>query len=810
MSLESEPLEAYYASNTLRGLIYSGLILLKARRVRPRSESKRRRTHPSDIFNHVLYALFIIVPAFVLNLIQHLRTLLTGKTRRHEFGAWQWYLQTGLREDTGRFTNETTGFHSSQPDKATDLDNLTAWIMTVVQFLWNYDDLMEAVWNEWTMLRIVSEAAELTGLSGEEPFYRLQRAWEVERPYRAPLNGTYADIRRAYFDDFITPCLEKLPETVRQTVLEKHQRLSRDGLAHFRKQMSLLARMAPGRFADTKHVIPLWNACIGLIVKGRYYLLDVADHDESGLPVVYGYSGKQWRLQVREGQPVSPIGDNLTIEGDQVYRAEDGELVGYLATAPVSRIKWQIRAILANPEGAYYPDAQPIDVFLAETPRRFQHTLRQLLPQQTRRELDELNRAPIIINWVEQPREATLAELRRTQRGIGDHALTIMRTESSIIFDQSHAFFDGTWSMAMAEVLTNSAINWRERCMSIAPSEAPAAGTLRLAPSQAFVKEALAVRQLPEISAETIIWDISNVFSLRRLLMETGTRLTVNDLLVITRIFHAAHYVPSPSAQQQIKDFQDSASIRAEEHAIQAVARSLLRGRVLNPALLIPVDASPTDPQERLFPVTFRNLADNLVWIWDDTWDTYQAYRRIEPPNTPEGIEAFHAFALARTLLVGNLRAFSYILDANKVVAIRGDSINVAIMNLLVGLPSWLQTLLKEIPEMFPMLNEIIRGDEVYSNVGRVAEGSTLSRFMTAKDDGNTKALAWGFMTDDQGRLIVTMRDFRPHVKPLIEAGRSDLAQMLAQDYVVAYTADLIGLVARLSAMLQAKPPQPL
>jgi hypothetical protein len=76
---------------------------------------------------------------------------------------------------------------------------------------------------------------------------------------------------------------------------------------------------------------------------------------------------------------------------------------------------------------------------------------------------------------------------------------------------------------------------------------------------------------------------------------------------------------------------------------------------------------------------------------------------------------------------------------------------------------------------------------------------------MSAKDDGNSKALVWGVMSDDQDRLIVTMRDFRPHVRPLIEAGRADLAQRLAQDYVTTYTADLIGLVARLAAMLQVE-----
>jgi hypothetical protein len=109
---------------------------------------------------------------------------------------------------------------------------------------------------------------------------------------------------------------------------------------------------------------------------------------------------------------------------------------------------------------------------------------------------------------------------------------------------------------------------------------------------------------------------------------------------------------------------------------------------------------------------------------------------------------------------------------------------------------------------MFPVVNEIARGDEVYSNVGRVAAGSSLSRFMSARDDGNTKDLVWGIMTDDQGRMIVTMRDFRPHVRLLVQANRIEMAQQVAQDYVVSYTADLIGLVARLWAMLRAVDPR--
>ena len=56
---------------------------------------------------------------------------------------------------------------------------------------------------------------------------------------------------------------------------------------------------------------------------------------------------------------------------------------------------------------------------------------------------------------------------------------------------------------------------------------------LTLKPSSAFIRDAKPLQQVPEISAETTIYDISLIFQLREMLAKTGTRLTVNDLLVI-------------------------------------------------------------------------------------------------------------------------------------------------------------------------------------------------------------------------------------------------------------------------------------
>ena len=72
-----------------------------------------------------------------------------------------------------------------------------------------------------------------------------------------------------------------------------------------------------------------------------------------------------------------------------------------------------------------------------------------------------------------------------------------------------------------------------------------------------------------------------------------------------------------------------------------------------------------------------------------------------------------------------------------------------------------------------------------------ISPSSTLRRFVTAKDDNEQKQLVWGVLTDAQGVMHVTLRDFRPHVGQLIAIGLADTAQRLAQDYVDAYARGL-------------------
>jgi hypothetical protein len=107
---------------------------------------------------------------------------------------------------------------------------------------------------------------------------------------------------------------------------------------------------------------------------------------------------------------------------------------------------------------------------------------------------------------------------------------------------------------------------------------------------------------------------------------------------------------------------------------------------------------------------------------------------------------------------------------------------------------------------MIDVLNDIIKGREVFSNVGQVVPQSTLTRFMTAKDDNEQKTLAWSVITDAQGRMTMTLRDFRPHVAQLAATGHQDVADRIAQDYLDAYGQGLNEFISDLLRIVQANP----
>jgi hypothetical protein len=83
--------------------------------------------------------------------------------------------------------------------------------------------------------------------------------------------------------------------------------------------------------------------------------------------------------------------------------------------------------------------------------------------------------------------------------------------------------------------------------------------------------------------------------------------------------------------------------------------------------------------------------------------------------------------------LYNDLRAFGATLQALKQATIRGESFTKAALRLLSYLPGAMQYLLDLIPQKIGILNEIIKGREIFSNVGQVARTSSLMRFVSAR-----------------------------------------------------------------------------
>jgi hypothetical protein len=212
------------------------------------------------------------------------------------------------------------------------------------------------------------------------------------------------------------------------------------------------------------------------------------------------------------------------------------------------------------------------------------------------------------------------------------------------------------------------------------------------------------------------------------------------------------------------------------------------------------MDASFINPRERISPVTFRNPLMGLFEAYEEAMAKLKLYR-VSKDNS----EVWTSFHARRKEMLSYLRAFGQTLGAIKLIANRGESLNVATLKLLGNLPASMQHLLNQMPERVGMLNEIVKGEEVFSNVGRVASDSSLMRFVSAKDDGRAKRLVWGVLTDDKGELHVTLRDFRPHVIALLKHGQEALAYQLAKDYVDSYTATLVRLAGQLAEIALAE-----
>ncbi|MCG3210451.1 MAG: hypothetical protein FOGNACKC_04082 [Anaerolineae bacterium] len=739
-------------AGNIPGLILSGLARLPNHRLPAQTVRRDLRLlfqGAEQTLDKAVFAAFFAGPAAVIGAYQGLLKL-AGKDPAAAFpeGTWQFYVEYAMREDTARHATETHGFDSFLRRRQLQLsaaDRATAWVMAACYCLHQYDSLLANEWRERVYTRLLAEV--MRGQPDAARYAQLYARWQKQRPYNRELTShqPYPVVRRHAFDQFLAEPLAGLAAARRSDWQQRVDQAEAEDLPAYQRQMSILAYLAPGRYSETRALLPLGQAAIGLIWQGCYYLIPAC------LP--------------GSTRPADP----------QAVRAMIAAVFDGTCPAAGSALLPE----LAHIKRTAWPD------------------LRRSLTPELVEQLDRLRQAPIWLNCDSHPRRLPLAELRQSARSRGDHALTLFDTGDTMVFDQSHIFFDGAWGAALAEIMTGEAIHWANRLHSSPAAHSPQRWpqVLIFSPQPADLTALVqAPRLAAEVGAESDAVNLKAMLRLRRLFKQRSEalQLTVNDLLLLVRAIHALTYSPPPALQQELEALLASDDTRpAAQATLEALAHAA------NPTIVIPFDASTTDPRERLYPITFEAPLTELDFL-----SLHQAvWAACQRGET--GAE----FDRLRRDYLATLAGFGQLLSRAKQIARAGESMSVGAMKLLAHMPVPLQRLLEQVPERFELLNDMLKGREVFSNVGAVAPGSTLTRFISAKDDNDKKTLVWGVITTAQEVMQLSLRDFRPHVEALAACGRRDLAVRIAQDYLDAYAGQVNQFVRQVDKITRITPP---
>lgn len=721
------------------GLIASGLARLRGKN--PSRKDVKRDINMlfhgmSHMLDHAVYGVFFIGPAQVIWAYQNLLKL-TGKNLEEAFpeGTWQFYVDYALREDTARHTNETDGFDRTLDDNSIHLnvvDRMSAWTITAVKTLHQYPKLLENEWRERVYIH------ELIKVCREEKYPNIYQQfyddWLKALPYRRKVDArgdeTYPAYRRRKFDEWLFSRIENLPHKIRQIWRARLKLAKKETFPSYVKQMSIRSYLKSEQYSEVRKAIPIQNIHIGIVYGGHYYLIPVSQIDDEGLVDTVTINFVREAIQAIVQQPSTETSTNLKI------------------FAKIKRYQWE--------------------------------NLRRRLPNAFVEDLSMLRLCPIILNFDEQDPQQVLAEIRQAERGIGEHALTIFDTGETFVFDQSHIYFDGTWGAALAEIMTNEAIH----SAYYLSQQAPAIATKRpyspkfeiTSDIQSYISTLEQVS--PEVSSENDEVHLKTVLSLRKLFKEREDlqHITINDLLLLYRAIHAMTYNADPIIIKSLKALsKDKSSKAASNLALEA-----LKANSLSPAILVPVDASRQSPRDRLHPMNITIPLSELHLLNLHK----RVITRIDEYDSGKSVTNFNTL---QHHYLKSLSGFGEVMLRAKEIANAGESASVGTIKLLAHMPLPLQHLLNQIPSQFDMLNDIIKGREIFSNIGQVAKESHLRRFITAKDDNEQKDLAWGVLTDTDGKMMITLRDFRPHVRALIAIGQINLAQAISNNYLNTY-----------------------
>jgi len=381
--------------------------------------------------------------------------------------------------------------------------------------------------------------------------------------------------------------------------------------------------------------------------------------------------------------------------------------------------------------------------------------------------------------------------------------LTIFDTGETFVFDQSHIFFDGTWGAALAEIMTSEALSWAAY-LNLLPSAKPAKTKVYTTLDFNFSsKDISLIREFPRVaeesSAESDAVNLKACQALRKLFKRRNDliQLTINDLLVLYRSIHAFTYKPSSSLTTELDRLAKSNPV-----VVAKVHGALKDTQKINPSILIPVDASQRIPKDRIYPLNIEVPLVELDLLGLHA-QAIQALTNYEK-NHGDRTTAYTEFDRVQRVYLASLAGFGTILKKAREIAIQGESAAVGALKMLAHLPVPIQRLLDKIPDRFELLSNLLKGKEVFSNIGQVAPTSTLTRFISAKDDNDQKELTWGVLTDASGTMRISLRDFRPHVAALHEIGQQNLSDLITQDYLDSYASGINMFIKDLWRITQA------
>jgi hypothetical protein len=749
ISIIVDKLSRLMPASDIPGVVRSGLARLQERHIiqdEVAGDIDWLATKLKPALDKATYLGVFAGPASAIWVYQYLLKL-AGKSETDAFpdGLWQFYCEYALREDTARHANESCGFDkilNSHNIHLDQVDRVTSWIIATVYILHHYNDLLENEWRERIYTNILCELS--SDLPDAERYTGIYKAWRHLLPYHRDedvgFNETYPEYRRRKFDEYLQKSTNQLPPDLLNIWKERILEAEKEDLQRYKNQMTILAHLVPGPHREKRQIISLDKAEIALVYEGVYYFFPVCNDD---------------------GNPV------------------DVEMVrSYVAAILKSPTK-------GNPfQLTYFPGMQR-----ASLASFFKKTKNPEIGK-----LVELSQVPVVINVDTRDPNQPLSMLRKTERGIGSHPLTLIDTGKTMVFDQSHIFFDGAWGATLAEIMTNEATSWGVYLYTLKTAKPahhlPASLSITLTDDDLKL-----IQEFPrgeyEASAESSEVKIKAILALRKMFKRRSDliQLTVNDLLVLYRGIHTAIYQPSRKLLDALSDF--ALKLAGDDTALKAMKtlKHSWENQRINPSILIPVDASEQSPRERVHPLAFEvplsdlnllelhhDVVNALNHYWNSRGDRNLAYKKFDD--------------LQREYLT-TIAAFGEVFNKAKDIAALGESASLGTLKLLAHLPSSVQKWLDSILTQFDVLNDITKGNEVFSNIGAVVPTSTLTRFLSAKDDNEKKNLVWGIVTDAEGILRITLRDFRPHVHFFIETGYQNLANQITQDYLDSFSVGL-------------------